>query len=260
MEPASPGIRLFSGQTELHPGGFRELTEIRIASLAGAGDLNGDGFPDYAIGGSSAQSQQGYVMMFSGKDGALLHKATAARCPWFGHAVCVIANANGVDRFGIVVGCPDLNEPSRNTGQVFVYSSANSDIIYKCVSDEPTFGQHVLTIGDVDGDGIEDFAVAAPGKFDSKGAVSVYSGKVGTPLYQVIGKRENAQFGASLAVVAHYSAGGLAPKDGRQNKPTDYLLAIGTDPLDADTPGSVELVNAKSGTHVREILAPPTAK
>lgn len=73
---------------------------------------------------------------------------------------------------------------------------------------------HTMTKGDVNGDGVADIAVGAPG-YDSKGALYVYSGKniisAGTPEDALIGLiKGSGSFGQSIAKLTDINGDGFA--------------------------------------------------
>ena len=61
----------------------------------------------------------------------------------------------------------------------------------------------VAALGDVDGDGIPDYSVAAPtipiGSWDAAGTIAVFSGATGAFLYEVNGAEANANYGLRVA-------------------------------------------------------------
>ena len=101
------------------------------SSVAGVGDLDGDGRADVVVGApgvSSPQSEQGAILVFPGTNGASGLQATAiwtalGRGPLahFGSAV----NAGGdLDHDGFsdfIVGAPDYENGQVQEGAVFVY-------------------------------------------------------------------------------------------------------------------------------------------
>ena len=141
-------------------------------SLDAAGDVNGDGLPDWIAGSSDG------ARVHSGVDGALLHDFPAPPGnTLFGWAV---AGAGDIDRDGfadLLVGAQldDWSFPS--AGRAWLLSGANGGVIRTHDGGAPSafFGSSLAGLPDVDGDGQPDYAVGAPGER----AVRVYSGSDG---------------------------------------------------------------------------------
>src|SRR5262245_48809794 len=91
-----------------------------MGAIAGAGDVNRDGYDDIVVGAwGTLFPAGGYVRVYSGKDGALLHQWTGDLS--FGR---VVAGAGDVNRDGyddIFIGGND---------QVWVYSGRTGGLIW----------------------------------------------------------------------------------------------------------------------------------
>jgi FG-GAP repeat protein len=143
------------------------------ASLAAVGDLNGDGYVDVAVGepahdGTYLDDNAGVVEVYSGKDQSVLQKWTGAT--YFVHYTG-LSYPYG-DQLGIAVGpagdfdgdgVPDVwaasgrGVSSRGFSYVNVYSGASGATLrtMKCMG---ILQSAAATIGDVDGDGLPEFA------------------------------------------------------------------------------------------------------
>jgi hypothetical protein len=82
-------------------------------------------------------------------------------------------------------------------------------------SSSDQFGRSVALLPDIDGDGVEDFAVGAPfddpeGLGAQPGSVKLYSGKTGALLRTIVGDGLNSEFGASIAAIADRDGDGVA--------------------------------------------------
>lgn len=122
-------------------------------------------------------------------------------------------NGDGVQDFLAGAEFADANGVIAS-GRVYVRSGQNGDLLYLL---EGTglfqfFGASVSELGDVNGDGIDDFLVGAPGTkvngMNSVGAVMVYSGADGSELYRKTGSAVFDLFGS------HVSAAGDVNQDG----------------------------------------------
>lgn len=87
-------------------------------SVAGAGDVNGDGFPDYYIG--EPGSYPDVVWLYSGRDGGLLYHLQG-----WGEFGSDCANIGDVDQDGrpdVAVGEPEDDTNGNKAGALFAYS------------------------------------------------------------------------------------------------------------------------------------------
>ena len=211
---------LFSGQegrlllTLNNP--FPQADAAFGCAVAGAGDVNQDGVPDFIIGafgqgerGSArdlvgwqdrlgvggahnlsqdAGSGQGFV--FSGKDGQLLYVLLAPQPQAgaaFGWSVTSIGDVTQDGINELAVGAPAQDRE----GRVFVFNGRNGSLLRTLRSPPQSsgmaFGWAVAAIGDLNTDGTPEILVGAPytsqGEGTSQGRVYVFSGQTGTLLY-----------------------------------------------------------------------------
>ena len=162
-------------------------------SVAGGGDLDGDGFDDiaiaapYAAGGGSGR---GVVRIYKGA------ALGPAHLPWvtlsgaqddanFGISCAIVGD---IDRDGyddLVVGAPFYSEGETGEGRILVYRGSATGV-HAPASQEiqinvanAQFGQLVTRIGDVNGDGYADVAVGAPNYANgvsNQGKLNIYYG------------------------------------------------------------------------------------
>lgn len=178
-------------------------------SLAGFGDLNGDGVPDYGVGNPQFAvlgSGDGKVYVYDGAIGAELytipHEDEDAE-----HGTS-LANAGDVDGDGIddiLVGAPDTEDPvsGNKVGAVFVYSGASGSLLLRV--DAPAagvinFGRATAGPGDVDGDGTPDLLVGCREYLQSfTGSVFLMSGADGSLLQRWNGFDQDDWYGRAVA-------------------------------------------------------------
>lgn len=173
--------------------------------VAGAGDVNGDGFDDVLIGSprwDGGQNDEGRVFVyFGGDDGindvpgpTILQPDVAGRN--FGGSLAPAGDVNGDGFDDFLVGARDPNLPSADGpvaegAYLFLGSNAGVDL----GNDEAGaswfvnpgvggigFGTSVAGVGDLDRDGYSDVAVGAPlydGGNANQGRVYVYRGSPG---------------------------------------------------------------------------------
>ncbi|HEX6883872.1 MAG TPA: integrin alpha [Planctomycetota bacterium] len=180
------------GETRVPP---PDMTEGLGFSLTEVGDRDGDGLPDILTG-----SLFGRALILSARDGEEIHRSS--------QVVEIVASLGDIDGDGVL----DLafRSAAPPWGKIDVRSGRTLDVLY---SVQPPFlcylyGHAILSIGDVDGDLVPDYAVSAPDNawnpvrdFCNEAYVFVYSGRTGTLLYFIPrpGAGECEVFGYSLA-------------------------------------------------------------
>jgi len=162
-------------------------------AVAGAGDLNGDGFDDLALGAryyTGDEDGEGAVyVVYGSKDGpgvtpGLLIEGEQANAA-FGSALAAGGDVNGDGYDDLAVGAPNFDYEEVNAGAVFVFHGSKDGLDgtwdWRAISDQPEadFGITVDIAGDVNGDGRGDLIVGAPSyayEPASLGSVFVYHG------------------------------------------------------------------------------------
>ncbi|MBK8283768.1 MAG: FG-GAP repeat protein [Ahniella sp.] len=164
-------------------------------TVAGAGDLNGDGFADIAGGAigfdASGASNGGLVRVFFGgasfdttPDANLLSGQTDGR---MGSGLASAGDINGDGFSDLIVGANEFDNGQLNEGRVFIFKGTagafptTADTTLEVDQIDSGFGTSVAGAGDVNGDGFSDVLVGAP-EFDvvgsnNEGAVFLYLGR-----------------------------------------------------------------------------------
>ncbi|QDU65672.1 integrin alpha [Engelhardtia mirabilis] len=132
----------------------------------------------------------------------------------YGAALTTIGDVDGDGVRDIVVGAPGYDTfvpfggEVLDVGAVQVVSGADGIPLrtYYGVVPNGRLGTTLAAVGDVDGDGMEDFAAGSP--FDGAGTVRIYSTTSNTPLVTYSGSQTGERFGASIVAVGDVDGGG----------------------------------------------------
>jgi hypothetical protein len=169
--------------------GNRSLQDFGYC-VAPVGDLNGDGYPDLAVGAPADDvngQQTGRVFVFFGgpafDDRPDLELSSGVPNSQFGIALSGIGDFNGDGADDIAVGA-NWGDDEDRTGRVYVYYGGagldgTPDLILDGKNPGSYFGDTVQGLGDFNGDGFADFAVGADfakGFERGSGSVSVFYG------------------------------------------------------------------------------------
>lgn len=158
--------------------------------ISGAGDVNGDGFDDVIIGAyeedvEGADSGSTYLFMgrptemwahnmtFSNANASFVGESTN---DWSGSSVSIAGDVNGDSFDDIVIGAPTPWTAFGSVGRGHAYlilggpsekwrmntSLAQANYTYETEMVTDAFGFHVHGVGDVNNDGLDDFAIGAP--------------------------------------------------------------------------------------------------
>jgi uncharacterized delta-60 repeat protein/CSLREA domain-containing protein len=185
-------------------GAVLDAGDLFGSSVTGLGDLDGDGIADLAVGApgdDDGDTDRGavYVLLMnadatvrthqkiSDADGGLL--AGLANLDRFGTSVAAVGDLDADGAMDVVVGADGDDDGGTDRGALYVLFlypdgrvkaeqklSATSSGFDLGLDDEDGFGSSVAGVGDLDGDGVGDVAVGAPGDDDGgtdRGAVFV---------------------------------------------------------------------------------------
>lgn len=183
-------------------------------SVAGMGDVDGDGIPDFAVGlpaevdRNFSASRPGKVRVYSGADGALIYELDGARwlhLPWqFGHKVGSGRDVNGDGIQDLIVSVPYF--PSFTPGSVWVFSGADGTLLWIVPLYSP-FENDSGFIGDLNGDGLAEFATSMQNFNNYKGRIWIWAGASGSVERHCPGAANSTGQGARLEQVGPISVG-----------------------------------------------------
>ena len=204
----------------------RYVSRVTVAS---AGDVNGDGLADVAIGVTSIEYQgsqeedAGRVNVYYGSVGGLSQRADWSAQERTGHVrygsgVSSAGDVNGDGYDDLIVGL-DNRWDNRGPGMVFVYHGSPEGLSRRpdwqvVIPEDESFGMSVAGAGDVNGDGYDDVLVGAPGIFeeDEGRARLFFGGAAGletSPGWTAVGGQADSEFGYWLSSAGDVNADGL---------------------------------------------------
>ncbi len=222
---AYPGsARVFSGRdgSALYTFAGEAAYDLFGWTVDGAGDVNADGYADLLItapeydvdpDGTPLSGDEffsaGRMYVYSGKDGSSLY--TKDGWPYlagislhgFGYAAGSAGDANGDGYVDFLVGAIYADNKGPDSGTVQLFSGKDGNLLQFHDGDSigDRLGSSVGGIGDVDGDGYDDYLVGAP--FDDNtannaGSARVFSGKDGRIFRIFDGDAAEDRFGSSV--------------------------------------------------------------
>ena len=198
------------------------------SAVAGLGDLDGDGRPEFAIAAKIEDANgggSGAVYVYRAADGP--GAPPAARIPGqmqreqFGHSVAGVGDVNG-DGFGdFVIGAPMNSGGAPGGGGAYLFLGGRTiptrpALRLACTTPLAAFGISAAGLGDVNGDGFADYGVGAnfdPTRGTGAGRVAVfYGGRAprSDPDFNLYGRDGDCWFGTSLCGIGDADGDGFA--------------------------------------------------
>ncbi len=190
------------------------------ASVAGAGDVNGDGYSDVIVGAytyDNGISNEGAAFIYQGSAAGISTTAAAMvesnqASAYLGAAVASAGDVNGDGYSDVIVGAYLYDNGESNEGAAFIYHGSAASIsttaaaLVESNQASANFGAAVASAGDVNGDGYSDVIVGAytyDNGESNEGAAFVYLGSAAgistTPAAMLESNQASANFGYSVA-------------------------------------------------------------
>jgi hypothetical protein len=148
------------------------------SSVANLGDLDHDGFDDFAFGSIFEPWVWTVVTVVSGNANTVLMEIKRNNFSDFGKEVAAAGDLDGDGTPDLFIGAP--LSPTVESGTVHAYSGATGAELYTLTGWDSweRFGHHIASLGDIDHDGVPDFLVQAEGDFwaASLPATYIFSG------------------------------------------------------------------------------------
>ena len=172
-------------------------------SVAGLGDLDGDGYGDFAVGAHRDDpngTDSGSVTVYSGFDGSVLHVFDGDSAnDRFGFSIDAVPDTNGDGLRDLVVGAI-LDASFKGTATLFAGGTWQQLRQWTGTASGSSWGAMVHGMQDVDGDGFGDVLVSSEDEpSNNKGTARLYSGATGALIHEWAGI---GVFGESFATAS----------------------------------------------------------
>ena len=199
------------------------------SAVATAGDVNGDGYSDVAIGSylyDAGQTNEGRIAIYLGRPSGIGTAQTLESDQGgalFGLAVATAGDVNGDGYSDLIAGCYQFDNGQTDEGRAFLFAGSATGLDnlpgWTAESDEADafMGFAAGTAGDVNGDGYSDVIVGAP-NFDNgesnEGRAFVYLGSVAglatLPAWIAESNQADAGFGIAAGTAGDVNGDGYS--------------------------------------------------
>lgn len=247
------------------------------ASVCGAGDVDGDGFDDVIVGAPVSNFGLGSAFIIYGSANnsqppAMAEFTGLAIGDLTGFSVSGAGDVNGDGLADVIIGAPQFLRSTPQKGKAYVIFGkpertglnlaqlGEGGFVIEGIAPNDQLGGTVSGGGDINGDGLADLLVAAPGRESEAGEVYVVFGKANTdPVllgslgsggYSIGGLQEFSQIGSSLGAAGDVNGDGLADlilgsPNGQQSDTAGFGIAFVV--FGKSNNSAVNLLNLGSG-------------
>lgn len=253
-------------------------------AVASAGDVNGDGFSDIALGAyqyDKGSNNEGVVMIYFGSpnqintipDQILEGDQIEAQ---FGFSVACAGDVNADGFADLIVGARYYDKGQNNEGAAFIYQGSRDGLIpavsvLESNQGDAWLGSAVAPAGDVNGDGFSDLIIGAKAFSDvenGEGAAFLYKGSgTGIKTNEVTILQENqanGEMGSSVSTAGDVNSDGFgdvivgAPKYGKVLGGAAFVYygsysginVLNRTTVESDKPGSLFGISVRSSGDV----------
>ena len=178
------------------------------ARLVAPGDLDADGTGDLLVGVWTAGEKSQQLLAYSGATAARLFAIVDDKL--FGFAGCADRDGDGGRDLAVL----STHVPQRPGGAVWIASGSSGLPVFEGRAALAGWGQHVLEVPDVDGDGVAELLVGAPSDSDGDGtkgpaSARLHAGADGAELLRWDRGDRHDGFGSVLAAAGDLDADGV---------------------------------------------------
>ncbi|MGX5853393.1 FG-GAP-like repeat-containing protein [Dyadobacter jiangsuensis] len=188
------GVFIYHGSTSGLTNNPTKILESNVINgymgftVTNAGDVNGDGYGDIAVGSpkySDGQLDEGKFYLFYGSSNGLNNQYFTSQesnqaDTHLGSSIASIGDLNSDGYDDIIVGAISFGDDDRGAATIFFGASSGLNInapqAITGKNAQEGFGSDVSTGGDINGDGYQDIVVGAPGYDNGDGAVYLFYG------------------------------------------------------------------------------------
>ncbi len=203
--------------------------ELFAGALDSAGDVNADGFSDVIVGApfyAGGQSAEGRALVYLGSSeglGAGAHWTFEPNLPvaLAGRSVAGVGDVNGDGYADVAVGAPNVSGTLPASGRVYLFlgplvSGQAPDWHADGSISNGGFGLAISGAGDVNGDGLADLLIGAPGPIEGQPArgraelyLGTHDGLAQTAAWSYEGSTTVSRFGSAVASAGDVNGDGF---------------------------------------------------